>query len=618
MCCEYRGRWLPSGYCEFKSTWQQVDLVAHLLGAEQIELEFPTKQVFDGITVGVNEGDRIGIVGRNGDGKSTLLKILSKQLEPDSGRVTYRGSLRVGYLTQVDKIDNSLSIGQAVVGEGPEHEWATDPKIRDVLQGLLGDLDWSQQVGTLSGGQRRRVALAALLAGDYDIVMLDEPTNHLDVEGVAWLAEHLRNRWSKTAGGLLVVTHDRWFLDAVCNLTWEVYGGKIEPFDGGYAAYVLQRAERNRQAASSEARRQNLLRKELAWLGRGAPARTAKPKFRIDAALTLIANEPPPRDQLELSKLATQRLGKDVVDFEDVSYQTEDGKQILKDVTWRLGPGDRIGLLGANGAGKTTLLQLMTGELTPGAGRIKIGKTVKFATLSQDVRELDEFADDRIFAMIKREKTTFTVGKKEVGTGQLVEQLGFDSAQLQTPISELSGGQRRRFQLLRLLFTEPNVLILDEPTNDLDTDMLAAMEDLLDTWPGTLIVVSHDRYLLERVTDQQFALLGDGKLRHLPKGVEQFLQLRKAQPQEQAVVEVKKASNLSGAEKRNLEKESARLERAMAKANQELEAISLELATADQADYELLLKLADRQRELTRQLGEFETLWLETLEKLQV
>lgn len=592
--------------------------MAHLLGAEQIELEFPTKQVFDGITVGVNEGDRIGIVGRNGDGKSTLLKILSKQLEPDAGRVTWRGSLRMGYLAQVDKIDDSLSIGQAVVGEGPEHEWATDPKIRDVLQGLLGDLDWSQQVGSLSGGQRRRVALAALLAGDYDIIMLDEPTNHLDVEGVAWLAEHLRNRWSKTAGGLLVVTHDRWFLDAVCNLTWEVYGGKIEPFDGGYAAYVLQRAERNRQAASSEARRQNLLRKELAWLGRGAPARTAKPKFRIDAALTLIANEPPPRDQLELSKLATQRLGKDVVDFEDVSYQTEDGKPILTNVTWRLGPGDRIGLLGANGAGKTTLLGLMTGELMPSAGRIKIGKTVKFAKLSQDVKELDEYADDRIFAMIKREKTTFTVGKKEVGTGQLVEQLGFDSAQLQTPISDLSGGQRRRFQLLRLLFTEPNVLILDEPTNDLDTDMLAAMEDLLDTWPGTLIVVSHDRYLLERVTDMQFALMGDGKLRHLPKGVEQFLRLRKAQTPEHVETKVKVVSSLSGAEKRNLEKESARLDRAMAKANQELEAILLELATADQSDYELLLRLANRQRELGVQLEEFETLYLETLEKLQL
>jgi ABC transport system ATP-binding/permease protein len=592
--------------------------VAHLLGAEQIELEFPTKQVFDGITVGVNEGDRIGIVGRNGDGKSTLLKILSKQLQPDSGRVTWRGSLTVGYLTQVDKIDNSLSIAQAVVGEGPEHEWATDPKIRDVLQGLLGDLDWSQKVGSLSGGQRRRVALAALLAGDYDIIMLDEPTNHLDVEGVAWLAEHLRNRWSKTAGGLLVVTHDRWFLDAVCNLTWEVYGGKIEPFDGGYAAYVLQRAERNRQAAASEARRQNLLRKELAWLGRGAPARTAKPKFRIDAALTLIANEPPPRDQLELSKLATQRLGKDVVDFEDVSYQTDDGKTILSHITWRLGPGDRIGLLGANGAGKTTLLGLMTGELSPSSGRIKIGKTVKFAKLSQDVRELDEFADDRIFSMIKREKTTFTVGKKEIGTGQLVEQLGFDSAQLQTPIGELSGGQRRRFQLLRLLFTEPNVLILDEPTNDLDTDMLAAMEDLLDTWPGTLIVVSHDRYLLERVTDQQFALLGDGKLRHLPKGVEQFLQLRKSAAVEQPVEAKPVVATLSGAEKRNLEKESARLERAMAKANQELESVLLALAAADQSDYELLLKLADRQRELGNQIEEFETLYLETLEKLQL
>ncbi|MEY4328090.1 MAG: hypothetical protein RIR71_760, partial [Actinomycetota bacterium] len=371
-------------------------------------------------------------------------------------------------------------------------------------------------------------------------------------------------------------------------------------------------------AAASEARRQNLLRKELAWLGRGAPARTAKPKFRIDAALTLIANEPPPRDQLELSKLATQRLGKDVVDFEDVSYQTEDGKTILNNVTWRLGPGDRIGLLGANGAGKTTLLGLMTGELTPASGRIKIGKTVKFAKLSQDVRELDEFADDRIFSMIKREKTTFTVGKKEVGTGQLVEQLGFDSAQLQTPISDLSGGQRRRFQLLRLLFTEPNVLILDEPTNDLDTDMLAAMEDLLDTWPGTLIVVSHDRYLLERVTDQQFALLGDGKLRHLPKGVEQFLQLRKSSSTQQTT-QVKPATQaLSGAEKRNLEKESARLERAIEKANAELEGLQLELATADQSNYELLLKLADRQRELGNQIEEFETLYLETLEKLQL
>ena len=592
--------------------------MAHLLGAEQIHLEFPTKEVFAGVTIGVNEGDRVGIVGRNGDGKSTLLKILSKQLQPDEGRVTWRGSLRVGYLTQVDQIDNDLAVGQAVVGSGPEHQWASDPKIRDVLEGLLSDVDWEQKVGSLSGGQRRRVALAALLAGEYDVIMLDEPTNHLDVEGVNWLANHLKTRWGKNAGGLLVVTHDRWFLDAVCNLTWEVFGGKIEPFEGGYAAYIQQRAERNRQAAATEARRQNLLRKELAWLGRGAPARTAKPKFRIDAALNLIANEPPPRDAIELTKLATARLGKDVVDLEDVSYQTADGKTILSHVTWRLGPGDRIGLLGANGAGKTTLLGLVTGDLQPTSGRVKVGKTVKFAKLSQDVRELEPFRDERIFTMIKREKTTFTVGKKEIGTGQLVEQLGFDSPQLQTPISDLSGGQRRRFQLLRLFFTEPNVLILDEPTNDLDTDMLTAMEDLLDNWPGTLIVVSHDRYLLERVTDQQFALLGDGKLRHLPKGVEQFLQLRNQQHNPAVAVTEKAAtSELSGSERRNLEKESARLERAIAKATSELEAVNTELAAADQSNYELLIQLATKQREIVDQISNFESEWLETLEKLQ-
>ncbi len=591
--------------------------MAHLLGAEQIVLEFPTKEVFSSITVGLNEGDRVGVVGRNGDGKSTLLKILSKQLEPDSGRVTWRGDLRIGYLTQTDKIADDISIAQAVVGDRPEYEWASDAKIRDVLAGLLGDLDWTQLVGSLSGGQRRRVALAALLAGEYDVVMLDEPTNHLDVEGVAWLAEHLRGRWAKGTGGLLVVTHDRWFLDAVCNLTWEVYGGKIEPFEGGYAAYVQQRAERNRQAASSEARRQNLLRKELAWLGRGAPARTAKPKFRIDAALELIANEPPPRDSLELSKLATTRLGKDVVDIEDVSYQTPDGRQIFNDITLRLGPGDRIGLVGANGAGKTTLIGLITGSLAPSKGRIKVGKTVKFATLSQDIRELDEFGDDRIFQMIKREKTTFLVGKKEIGTGQLVEQLGFDSAQLQTPIRDLSGGQRRRFQLLRLLFTEPNVLILDEPTNDLDTDMLAAMEDLLDTWPGTMIVVSHDRYLLERVTDQQYAILGDGKVRHLTRGIDQFLELRKAMKVEPEQPKSAAPTGLTGAEKRNLEKELGRLERAIQKAKAELENLNNEFLAIDPSDYERLASLSTRQQGLRDELAKNEDLWLETSTKLE-
>ncbi len=592
--------------------------MAHLLGAEQVSLEFPTKSVFDSITVGVSEGDRIGIVGRNGDGKSTLIKVLAKRMEPDSGRVTWRGDIRVGFLTQTDEIDSALSVAQAVVGDRPEFEWASDPKIRDVFSGLISDLDWNQSVGSLSGGQRRRVALAALLAGEYDVIMLDEPTNHLDVDGVAWLAQHLNNRWSRSAGGLLVVTHDRWFLDAVCNLTWEVYGGQIEPFEGGYAAYIQQRAERNRQAQAIEARRQNLLRKELAWLGRGAPARTAKPKFRIDAALELIANEPPPRDTLELSKLATARLGKDVVELEGVSYQTPDGKSIIKDLDLIIGPGDRIGFVGANGAGKTTLLGLINGSLKPTSGKVKIGKTVRFAWLSQDIKELDAFGDERIFSMIAREKTSFTVGKKELSTGQLVEQLGFESAQLQTPISDLSGGQRRRFQLLRLLFTEPNVLILDEPTNDLDTDMLAAMEDLLDTWPGTLIVVSHDRYLLERVTDTQYALLGDNKVRHLTRGVDQYLELRKNMSKPAAASAVSGPSQgLSGAERRNLEKELARLERALEKARAEEKSLHDQFAGADQSNFELLTNLMQRQRENQDLMAELENSWLETSEKLE-
>ncbi len=593
--------------------------MAHLLGAEQVSLEFPTKTVFDAITVGVSEGDRIGIVGRNGDGKSTLIKILAKRIDPDQGRVTWRGGVRVGFLTQTDQIDSSISVAQAVVGDKPEYEWASDPKIRDVFSGLISDLDWHQSVGSLSGGQRRRVALAALLAGEYDVIMLDEPTNHLDVDGVAWLAQHLNSRWSKTSGGLLVVTHDRWFLDAVCNLTWEVYAGKIEPFEGGYAAYIQQRTERNRQAAASEARRQNLLRKELAWLGRGAPARTAKPKFRIDAALELIANEPPPRDSLELSKLATARLGKDVVEATNLSYQAPNGKAIIKDLDLIIGPGDRIGFVGANGAGKTTLLGLLTGALSPTSGRVKIGKTVKFAWLSQDIKELDEFGDERIFTMIAREKTTFTVGKKELSTGQLVEQLGFESAQLQTPIMDLSGGQKRRFQLLRLLFTEPNVLILDEPTNDLDTDMLAALEDLLDTWPGTLIVVSHDRYLLERVTDTQYALIGDGKVRHLTRGVDQYLELRRARLASlgTSTTVAPASAGLSGAERRNLEKELARLERALEKAKAEQISLNERFALADQSDFELLSSLMNTQRENQQLMDSLEEQWLTTSEKLE-
>ena len=606
--------------------------MAHLLGAENIHLSFPTKEVFDDITMGINDGDRIGVVGRNGDGKSTLLKLLAKRIDPDEGRVTYRGSLQVGLLDQGDVLDGELSVGEAVVGEMPEHQWASNPKVRDVIGGLLNDLDWNQKVSELSGGQRRRVALAALLVQDLDIVMLDEPTNHLDVEGVAWLAKHLNERWPRNTGGLVVVTHDRWFLDAVCNFTWEVYGGKIEPFEGGYAAYILQRAERDRSAAASESRRQNVLRKELAWLRRGAPARTTKPKFRMDAASELIANEPEPRDRVELSKLATARLGKDVIDVEGIDYSIE-GRKILKDITWRLGPGDRVGLVGVNGAGKTTLLRLIDGQLSPTAGRIKRGKTVKIAILSQDVRELDEFHGERIFQLIARERTTFSVNKKEVSVTQLVEQLGFSQAQLQTPIEDLSGGQRRRLQFLRLLFGEPNLLILDEPTNDLDTDILAAMEDLLDGWPGTLIVVSHDRYLLERVTDNQYALLGDGHLRHLTGGVDQYLALRAASlsassnnhptssssegtasGSEMASPGTKSA--LGGAQLRDAQKNLARVERALEKTSQEETLLHQEMAIHDQNDYEGLAALVERQGKLNEKRENLELEWLETSELL--
>ena len=591
--------------------------MAHLLGAETISLEFPTKTVFDNVTVGLNEGDRIGVVGRNGDGKSTLLNLLAKTFEPDSGRVTYRGGLKVGMLTQVDSFEGATTIGEAVVGHRPEHEWAGDPKVRDVLAGLLGDLDWSKTISELSGGQRRRVALAALLVQDLDVLMLDEPTNHLDVEGVAWLADHLNRRWSATQGGLLVVTHDRWFLDAVCNYTWEVHDGIIEPFEGGYAAYILQRVERDRSAAASESKRQNLLRKELAWLRRGAPARTAKPKFRIDAATELISNEPNPRDSVALSKLATTRLGKDVLDVEDLSYEIAE-RTLLHNVTWRLGPGDRFGLVGVNGAGKTTLLKLLTGELKPTAGRVKRGKTVQVAVLTQDVKELDEFADERIFELIAREKTTFVVDKTEVSTTQLVEQLGFTKAQLQTPIGELSGGQRRRLQFLRLLFGEPNVLILDEPTNDLDTDILTAMEHLLDSWPGTLIVVSHDRYLLERVTDQQYALLGDGSLRHLTGGIEQYLKLRAASlgSKEVAKPVVQVAEGLSGAALRDAEKNLSRIERALEKIAAEEALIHGKMAEHDQGDFEGLSKLVAKQNELNQKREDLEAEWLETSESI--
>ena len=586
--------------------------MAHLLGAEKIRLSFATTRVFEDLTIGVQDGDRIGIVGRNGDGKSTLLKLFARIQEPDSGQITKRGDVRIGILDQFDQFLPYETISHVVVGDTPEHEWAGNSKIRDIFQGLLKDFDFDQKVSELSGGQRRRVALAALLAQEWDILMLDEPTNHLDIEGVAWLAEHLKTRWGKATGGLLVVTHDRWFLDEVCNLTWEVHDGIVEIYDGGYAAYILERNERARSQAASESRRQNLLRKELAWLRRGAPARTTKPKFRIDAANELIANEPPPRDSVSLAKLATTRLGKDVLEIENLNYEI-DSKQILNDITLRLGPGDRIGLVGPNGAGKTTLLRLILGKISPTSGRVKLGKTVVPAILSQEVLELDEFGDQRIFELIAREKKTFTVNKKEVGISQLIEQLGFTSLQLQTPVSDLSGGQKRRLQLLRLLFGEPNLLILDEPTNDLDTDMLAQVEDLLDSWPGTLIVVSHDRYLLERVTDMQYALLGDGALRHLPRGVDQYLELRGAK---QKASSSEAAPKVSGAELRASQKAIQKLERAIEKLDAEEIELGLKLQSHDPQDHEGLAALATRAQEVAKNKQLLESTWLIESEKL--
>ena len=603
--------------------------MAHLLGAEALHLEFPTKVVFDRVSLGIDEGDRIGVVGRNGDGKSSLLAMLAGRLEPDGGRVTVRGGVRVGVLDQADTLDDALTIREAVVGERPDHEWAGDARTRDVIAGLLGDLPWDGPVAGLSGGQRRRVSLAALLVGDDDVIFLDEPTNHLDVEAIAWLAEHIKRRWPANQGGLLVVTHDRWFLDEVCNTTWEVHDRIVEPFEGGYAAYILQRVERDRQAAVIEQRRQNLARKELAWLRRGAPARTSKPKFRIDAANVLIADVPEIRDATELRSLAVSRLGKDVVDPHDaaVSY---DGREVLHPVEWRIAPGERTGILGVNGAGKSTLLGLVSGDVEPTAGRVKRGKTVKVATLTQRLDELEEHLGDPVRIVISRLRTTYTFGSgskaQELTPGQLLESMGFQSAQLSTPVKDLSGGQKRRLQLLLILLEQPNVLILDEPTNDLDTDMLAAIEDLLDSWPGTLLVVSHDRYFIERVTDQQFAILG-GHLRHLPGGVDEYLRLRErertAGPAASKAADAAPAASvssttpsLSGQELRAAQKEVASLERRLEKLETQIDAAKTALADHDQSDYVGLGAEMARIGELEKERDGVEERWFELTEQL--
>lgn len=556
------------------------------LGLERVSLEFATKTIFRNVTQGVFEGDRIGIVGKNGDGKSTLLKLLEGSMDPDSGRVTRRSGLTFGILSQRDPLDDNVTVRQAALENRQDYEWAADSKSREIVEALLGGINLEAKVGTLSGGQRRRADLARLLLHDWDILALDEPTNHLDVLTIHWLAEHLLHRWQDGQGALLLVTHDRWFLDEVCSSMWEVHDGAIDPFEGGYSAYMMQRVERERQADVREERRRNLARKELAWLSRGARARSTKQKFHVKQARELIADVPPMRDTLELKRMATSRLGKQVVDLIDVTQIFEDssnpagadadivkspfsqpthdgsvtisvdesqaaaqsqesqlsqeesslketcaalqktisGRMILDNQTWLIGPGDRFGIVGANGAGKSTLLNIIDGSLHPTKGHVNIGKTVKFAVLSQRLEELEKLGKYKVKEVLSRYKPSYIIDGKEVTPGQLMERLGFKPEQLMTPIADLSGGQKRRMQLLLILLNEPNVLIMDEPGNDLDTDMLAVMEDLLDTWPGTLIVVSHDRYLLERVTDQQFALI-DGKIRHLPGGVDEYLKI---------------------------------------------------------------------------------------------
>jgi ATPase subunit of ABC transporter with duplicated ATPase domains len=601
--------------------------VAHLLGAEALHLEFPTGVIFDSVTLGINEGDRVGIVGRNGDGKSTLLRLLAGRLHPDSGRVTRRGGITIGTLDQSDTFDPLMTVGRAVVGDAEEHVWARDPRVRDIVAGLVSGIPWEAPLPSLSGGQRRRVGLAATLVGDHDLLFLDEPTNHMDVEGIAWLAEHLKRRWSPGAGGLVVVTHDRWFLDEVCTTTWEVHDRVVEPFEGGYAAYVLQRVERDRMAAATEAKRQNLMRKELAWLRRGPPARTTKAKFRVDAANALIANEPPIRDTIALHQMAMSRLGRDVVDLLDVSVSFGD-LRVLKDIEWRIAPGERTGILGVNGSGKSTLLNLVTGAVPPTSGEVRRGKTVKVASLTQGSNELEALGGELVRDLLKAKRTTYVAGGKELTPAQLLERLGFTNAHLSATVHTLSGGQKRRLQLLLILLDEPNVLVMDEPTNDLDTEMLAVMEDLLDSWPGTLLVVSHDRYFIERVTDQQYALI-DGHLRHLPGGVEQYLALRRERAPSggkptrvSSPTAVRRSTTASSrkegvAAQRAATKELAAVERKLAKVPAEIAEINARLAEHDQRDYLGLAAHMESLKDLTAKQADLETRWLELTEELE-
>ncbi|MEZ0073343.1 ABC-F family ATP-binding cassette domain-containing protein [Planotetraspora sp. GP83] len=603
----------------------------NLVNLESVSHAFGPKPLLTDVSLGVEQGDRVGVVGRNGGGKTTLVSIIAGELKPDSGRVTHNRGLRVGVLSQRDDFDPAAAVQDLVLSDRAEHEWAGDPAIREILANLLGDIDLSAQAGALSGGERRRTALAKLLIGEHDLIILDEPTNHLDIEAIAWLAGHLAQRKS----ALLVVTHDRWFLDAVSTRTWEVVDASVERYEGGYAAYVLAKAERARIAQAAEDRRQNLMRKEIAWLRRGPPARTSKPKFRINAAEALIANEPPPRETVELLKFASARLGKTVYDLEDVTLHAGGpgtGPLVLDHCTWQFGPGDRIGLIGVNGSGKSSVLRLLSGTVAPDSGRVVRGKTVRLAHLSQELAELDP--SRRVLETVEEVRKYITVGKKEWSASQLLERLGFKGEAQWKVVGDLSGGERRRLQLLRLIMDEPNVLLLDEPTNDLDIETLTELEDLLDGWPGTLVVVSHDRYFLERVADRSVALLGDGTLSMLPGGVDEYLERRAAGGALSARAaasdgtapaaaaqngtpngEAAAPGGLSAKEQRELQKELNRLERQLDKLGEREATLHAQMAEAA-SDFERLGKLDAELREVGVQKEAVELEWMELAERL--
>lgn len=608
--------------------------MANLINCENISKSFGLKTLLDGVSLGVQEGDRIGVVGLNGGGKSTLLKILAGVEPADSGRISRANDMAMAHVTQGAELDPNSTVFECVIAPLglAEHEWAGNASIREVLDGIgINDLGMDTKVANLSGGERRRVNLAAALVRDLDLLILDEPTNHLDIEGVQWLADHVLSR----RAALVVVTHDRWFLDTVATKTWEVHDGTVDFYDGGYNDWTFARAERARQADAAEQRRQNLARKELAWLRRGAPARTSKPRYRIEAAEALIADVPAPRDSVELMAFSQRRQGKVVVELEHASLETPDGRELLNDVTWRLAPGERIGLVGVNGSGKTTLLRALAGDYPLSDGKRIEGKTVRLGWLRQELDDLP--LDMRVLDAVEDVATYIDLGKKQISASQLAERLGFSPKRQRTPIADLSGGERRRLQLTRVLMSEPNFLLLDEPTNDLDIDTLQELEDLLDNWPGTLVVISHDRYLIERIADSTWALFGDGELTNLPGGISQYLQ-RRAQladsaagggasqanagsPQTRGAASEEDASKLSAAEAHAVQKKMSALERKMAKLSEQESKLHAQMAeaSADVAnlDTQKLADLDRRAAEVVEQKAELEMEWLELGEQLE-